>query len=276
MPGERILIVEDERIVAEEIRVMLSAMDFEITGVVSTGPDAIREASETLPDLVLMDIRLKGDMDGVEAAGIIAERSGIPAIYLTAYADDATVQRARLTRPLGYIVKPLERSQVKAVIEVALYRYRREKMLAESERWLSATLQAIDNGIIAINDRGEINYMNAAACMLMGVPLPGANGKQIDEIISIADIYRREIVPDFFRKIISVKPSRSNKGIAVLVSKDGYEIPVDYVISPFREEIGQGPGFIVILHDASRRLKIEDPLPDREEMGEDLVTDPLS
>lgn len=261
MPNEKILIVEDERIVAEEISMMISSIGYKITGIASTGTDAIREAGECMPDLVLMDVRLKGEMDGVEAAGIILERFGIPAIYLTAYADDDTVQRAKLTRPLGYIVKPLERNQVKSVIDVALYRYQREKMLAESERWLSATLQTIDNGIIAINDRGEVHYMNSAACLLMGVSLPLADGKHIDEIVSVADIYGREIVPGFFRKIISVKPSDPSKGIAILVSGDGYEIPVAYVVSPFREEIGQGPGFIVILHDASRQLKIEDPLP---------------
>ncbi len=166
---EKILIVEDERIVAEEIRHMLSSMGYMVSGIVSTGPDAIRAAGETLPDLILMDIRLKGNMDGIEAAGIILERHNIPVIYLTAYSDEATIHRAKLTRPLGYIIKPLDRIQVNSVIEVALYRYKREKTLIESEQWLSATLKTIDNGIIATGNAGDIHYMNPSACMLAGV-----------------------------------------------------------------------------------------------------------
>jgi PAS domain S-box-containing protein len=271
MSKEKILIVEDERIVAEEIRYILSSMGYTVTGVVSTGADAIRAAGESLPDLVLMDIRLKGDMDGVEAAGTILKRYGIPAIYLTAFSDEATIQRAKLTRPLGYIIKPLDRIQVNSVIEVALYRYRREKTLIESEQWLSATLKTIDNGIIATANSGEIRYMNPAACMLAGVSTFGANGKPVDDIVSIIDIHTHEKLSGFFLKNISTMPSGPIKGSVILVSGDGYEIPVNYVISPVRDENKQDPGFIVILHDISGRLKIENVLQDSARKHRSLI-----
>lgn len=266
LPKEKILIVEDERIVAEEIRYMLSSTGYTVTGIVSTGPDAIRMAGETLPDFILMDIRLKGTMDGIEAAGIILERHNIPVIYLTAYSDEATIHRARLTRPLGFIIKPLDRIQVNSVIEVALYRYRREKILIESERWLSATLKTIDNGIIATGNAGDIHYMNPSACLLAGVSAARANGKPIDEIVSIVDIHTHDKLQGFFNHIFSETPAGPTKGSAILVSGDGYEIPVNYVISPVKDENRQGPGFIVILHDISRRLKIENVLHNNEKI----------
>lgn len=268
---EKILIVEDERIVAEEIRHMLSSMGYTVTGIVSTGPDAIRAAGETLPDFILMDIYLKGSMDGIEAAGIILERHNIPVIYLTAYSDEATIHRARLTRPLGYIIKPLDRLQVNSVIEVALYRYSREKKLVESEQWLAATLKTIENGIIATGCEGDIHFMNPSACMLAGVSAARANGKSIDEIILIADINSHEKLPGFFMKNISSMPSGPTKGSAILVSGDGYEIPVNYVISPVKDDKKQGPGFIVILHDISRRLKIETMLQDSAKKHRSLI-----
>ncbi len=254
---EKILIVEDERIVAEEIRHMLSSMGYTVTGIVSTGPDAIRAAGETLPDFILMDIRLKGGMDGIEAAGIILERHNIPVIYLTAYSDEATIHRAKLTRPLGYIIKPLDRIQVNSVIEVALYRYHREKAMMESERWLSATLNTIESGIIATGGCGVIHYMNPAAYLLTGVSMADAVRRHIDDVVSISDIHTCEKVPEFFNRIIQDRPTGSIKGSAILVSADGYEIPVNYVISPAKDETGEGPGFIVMLHDISKRLKID-------------------
>ena len=117
MPKEKILIVEDERIVAEEMRQTLQKMGFTVTGVVSKGQDAIKAVSENPPDLILMDIRLKGEMDGITAAGVIMEKFSIPVIYLTAYSDDETIQRAKMTKPLGYILKPLDISLFRAIVD---------------------------------------------------------------------------------------------------------------------------------------------------------------
>lgn len=260
MPEEKILIVEDERIVAEEVRHILSSMGYVITGVVSTGADAVRLAGETTPDLILMDIKLKGDMDGIEAAGIVLERFSIPVIYLTAYSDEATIQRAKLTRPLGYIIKPLDRIQVHSVIEVALYRYRREKVLIESEKWLSRTLKTIENGIAVVNGAGLVQYMNPAAAMLMGVAATQTSGRNIDELATATDIHDRQRIPAFFGRIIAGRPAAPVKGSVILASGDDYEIPVSYVISPAREESGMEPGYIIVLHDISKRLKIENVL----------------
>lgn len=118
----RILIVENARITAEHLRDFLTELGHTVTGVVSTGADAIREAGRVSPDLVIMDIRIEGGMDGIEAANAIRERYGIPAVYLTAHAHDdpETLVRARATEPLGYIVKPFQETALRAVIEMAM------------------------------------------------------------------------------------------------------------------------------------------------------------
>jgi signal transduction histidine kinase/DNA-binding response OmpR family regulator len=122
MPKEKILIVEDERVVAMDIQNRLKVLGYSVCGSASSGKDAVKKASELQPDLILMDIVLKGDLDGIDAAGQIRERFNIPVVYLTAFSDEKTLQRARLTGPYGYILKPFEDSELRSNIEIALYK----------------------------------------------------------------------------------------------------------------------------------------------------------
>jgi len=123
----RILVVEDEHIVAMGIKKMLKNLGYIVTGVASSGEDAISKAESTFPDVVLMDIMLKGDMDGVEAAKEIRERFDVPVVYLTAYSDNKILERAKRTEPFGYIIKPFDEKDLYSSIEVALHRHRKEK-----------------------------------------------------------------------------------------------------------------------------------------------------
>ncbi|GAB1544421.1 hypothetical protein NUACC21_70970 [Scytonema sp. NUACC21] len=122
MADARILIVEDERIVAKDISKRLKNLGYVVVAAVSSGEEAIEKAAETRPDLVLMDIRLKGKMDGIKASEQIRAEFNIPVIFLTAYADEKTLQRAKVTEPFGYIVKPFDERELYAAIEVALRR----------------------------------------------------------------------------------------------------------------------------------------------------------
>ncbi len=121
MKQKKILIVEDERLIADDIKMSIKRLGHDVCGMVSSGEEAIKKAEETHPDLVLMDIVLKGRMDGTEAAAIIRTRFHIPILYLTAYADDKTLERAKVTEPFGYIVKPFENRELNSMIEIALY-----------------------------------------------------------------------------------------------------------------------------------------------------------
>ncbi|MGA9187445.1 MAG: response regulator [Methanosarcina sp.] len=127
MAEGRILIVEDEHIVAMGIKKMLKSLGYTVTGVASSGEDAISKTESTFPDVVLMDIMLKGDMDGVEAAREIRERFDVPIVYLTAYSDNNILERAKITEPFGYIIKPFDEKDLYSSIEIALHRQRKEK-----------------------------------------------------------------------------------------------------------------------------------------------------
>jgi PAS domain S-box-containing protein len=136
MMEKRVLIVEDEAIVADDIRQTLQSLGFSIAGTAKSGEIAVATLEETRPDLVLMDIHLAGTMDGVQAAGEIHKASDVPIIYLTAYADKELLDRAKLTEPYGYIVKPYNERELHSVIEMALYKYALDKKLKESEERL--------------------------------------------------------------------------------------------------------------------------------------------
>ena len=132
----KIMVVEDERITAEDIRFRLEDMGHTVTAIASSGEESIQKVAETKPDFVLMDIVIKGDMDGIEAAGQIRNRFNVPAIYVTAHGEKNIFQRAKKTRPLGYVLKPLQDMQFSIAIKMAIELYKAEKELQESNRRL--------------------------------------------------------------------------------------------------------------------------------------------
>ena len=138
MTQATILVVEDEGLVALEIQSRLEKSGYTVGGVAHDGETAVAKAGETRPDLILMDIRLKGEMDGIAAAGKIRERFGLPVVYLTAHTDPATLERAKVVDPFGYVVKPFETRSLTVAIEIALHRHR-----SESERIYREKLQAV-------------------------------------------------------------------------------------------------------------------------------------
>ncbi len=138
MTQATILVVEDESIVAHEIKSRLEKAGYSVCGVVHDGERAVADAQRLIPDLVLMDIRLKGEMDGITAAGLIREQCNIPVVYLTAYTDPDTIARAKLEEPFGYVVKPFDSRNLTVAIEIALHRFR-----SESERIYREKLQAV-------------------------------------------------------------------------------------------------------------------------------------
>jgi CheY-like chemotaxis protein len=124
---KRILVVEDDRIIARSLRMILEQSGYEVTALASTGQAAIREAKETEPDLILMDIILDGAIDGIEAAQVIRSHLSIPVIYLTAHADHATRERADATQPFGYLSKPIMKDDLRRIIEQALSKTQEEQ-----------------------------------------------------------------------------------------------------------------------------------------------------
>ncbi|WP_321429869.1 response regulator [uncultured Methanolobus sp.] len=123
----KILVVEDESIIALNIKKKLKSFGYTVPALATTGEEAIKMAEITFPDLILMDVRLKGEMDGIQTAGEIRKNFDIPVVYLTAYSDDEILEKAKKTKPYGYIVKPFKANDLRSNIEMALYRHEMEK-----------------------------------------------------------------------------------------------------------------------------------------------------
>ncbi len=173
----RIMIVEDEQIVAKHIKNHLAKGGYNLFEIVTTGEEAVERATETQPDLILMDIRLAGEMDGIQAAAKIRAHFNIPIIYLTAFADSETLERSRSTEPFGYLLKPFEAKVLYSTIEVALYKHRMEKKLKESEARFRTLAEAAPVGIFQTDVNGNCIYVNEKWCEMAGLSFEEAMGK---------------------------------------------------------------------------------------------------
>jgi two-component system cell cycle sensor histidine kinase/response regulator CckA len=165
--ADRILIVEDERITAEDLREVLTGLGYEVNAVAS-GAEAIAEVERNPPDLALMDIRIRGSMDGTETATILRERFDIPVIFLTAHADQATLDRAKQSRPVGYVVKPYQELELQASVEIALHKHRFDRRARSQHQQLTDALGAVILGIISVDLNETVVVFNQAAEDLTG------------------------------------------------------------------------------------------------------------
>ncbi len=182
MAKTNILIVEDEAIIASVISGALKKFGYEVVDILNSGEAAVVTALQKKPDLILMDIRLQGELDGIGAAEQIQKQMDIPIIYLTAYADEPTLERAKKTRPYGYIPKPFQEIELKTTIEMALYKNQFEVRLKESEiRFRSLFENSLD--VIYISDKtGRLLEINPAGLKLFGYEREEILGTQPDQL----------------------------------------------------------------------------------------------
>src|SRR5687767_2122833 len=157
------MVVEDEPLMAEDLADALSKMGYEVSAVVSSALQCIASAEQRRPDLVLMDINLGGELDGIDAAQMLRDRFAIPVVFLSGFADERTVSRAKLAGAMGYLLKPFRWSELKSAVEVGLFRHQLERQLQDRERWLATTLRAIGDAAIVIDPEGRVTFMNSAA-----------------------------------------------------------------------------------------------------------------
>jgi two-component system cell cycle sensor histidine kinase/response regulator CckA len=182
-----VLIVEDERIIARDLQLTLRDLGYDAYAIASSTEEALARAAERVPDLVLMDIRLKGASDGIEAATLLKATYGSPVVYLTAHADDATLERAKVTEPHGYLVKPVRADELRSVVELSLHRHAVERRLRERERWFSTTLRSISDAVISVDLDGNVTFMNAAAETLTGRKAAFALGRSVTDVVPMLD-----------------------------------------------------------------------------------------
>lgn len=232
-----------------ELESRLREIGYGISGLAATGEEAIARAEKTKPDLVLMDIMLKGDMDGIEAASQIESLYHLPVIYLTANTDPVTIQRAKLSSPFGYLIKPFEEEALKVTIEMALYKHQMETKLRQSESWLNTMLKSVSEAIIAADSHRRITFLNRAAEDITGWSEQNARGKMMSAVFNI-DSY--ELLG--LDRLDLLSPINEH---AILVDKQGERIPIEYSSTPIEDDEGVVWGDITTFQDISERLETQ-------------------
>jgi PAS domain S-box-containing protein len=256
----QILVVEDESIVAEHIRKSLQSLGYSVPSVASSGEKAIKMVEEKSPDLVLMDIVLHGEMDGIEAAKEIRSRFNIPVVYLTAYSDEKILKRAKITEPFGYIIKPFTERDLRINIEIALYKQKMEMELKERELWLTAILKSLGEGVIATDKKGIIKIMNPFAEALTGWKREDALGKPLTTVFNIISEETDKQVENPIKKAIREDSFYGLADRTVLITKEGLKIPVDIIGSTIKDDRDNIIGIVVSFYDIIERNRIDEKL----------------
>lgn len=252
-----ILIVEDERLVAEDIRNNLINLGYSVVAIVSSGAEAAEKAQNIHVDLVLIDIVLKGEMDGIETAGLLRSRYDVPVVYLTAYADNDTLEKAKLTEPFGYIVKPFDIRDLHSTIEMALYKFKMEKAIRDREAWYSTMMRSIGEGVIATDVSGLVSFVNPIAERLTGWPECEALGKPLSISFLTVDKRTKKPLPNPMDRTIRKGTRDYYFDEALLLSREGKEIPIDESFSPIRNDDGEVVGGVLVFKDVSERERAQ-------------------
>ena len=271
MPQPRILIVEDEPIVARDIRVMLESMEYAVIDMVNSGEQALVSAETHLPDLVLMDMMLAGEMDGISAAAQIGGELHIPVVFLTAYSDEETLNRAKQSEPYGYVLKPFNERDLRIAVEIALYKHEMENRLKESERWFGTTLGSIGEAVIATGIDDRVKYMNPAAEKLTGVPAAEATGLDLAAVLHSGTHSWDDAVAITGDSLPPLESPRDQRGKFIVKSRAGGEKYVEFTAAMIRDEGGNPIGGVLALRDISRRKAAEKELKKHRDHLEEMV-----
>ncbi|PZV12025.1 MAG: hybrid sensor histidine kinase/response regulator [Leptolyngbya sp.] len=242
----QILIVEDEYVIAANLQENLETLGYDVVGIASSATEAIETAGAVRPDLVLMDIRLQGEMDGVQAAEQIWTQLQIPVVYVTGNSDKSTLDRAKVTCPFGYILKPVKSKELYVAIETALSRYEREQLM-------TTVLRSIGDGMIVTNTQGYILFLNRAAELLTGWQQAEARDRALTEVFNV-------VYEDTRQPIGNVAVAAIQQNVIVLLddpmlltTKAGMILPVTDSVAPIQNQKGVITGAVLIFRDDTQR-----------------------
>lgn len=252
-----VLIVEDEVIVAENLSSKLEYLGYTVAGIAVTGNEAVEMALKHRPQLILMDINLRGEFDGIQATEAIVKHHDIPVIYLTAHSDPNTLARAKISKPYGYVLKPFEDRDLATQIELALYKHESDRKVREQREWLRVILASIGDAVIAADAEGFITFLNPVAEALTGWPAFEAIGKPIRDVFRIINENTRAPVEDPVHKVLRIGKIIRLANHTVLICRDGKEVPIDDSGAPIRNEEGQILGVVLNFRDIRENKKAE-------------------
>ncbi|MFW6330018.1 MAG: response regulator, partial [Alkalispirochaetaceae bacterium] len=214
MSGEKVLVVEDERIVALDIKTQLERFGYIVPATFARAEDALAYLASEPPDLVLMDIHLAGKLDGITAAGRIRRDYHLPVILLTAYSDEATIERARASKPYAYLIKPFNARELRTSIVIAIERHALEKQVRERQMILDTVVENVGEGILLCDRDETVRYANGIAASMLGVEQRELENEPLGAVVR-------------FEEGVGIEEAISSRGYATLCSRRGAGVPVD-------------------------------------------------
>jgi diguanylate cyclase (GGDEF)-like protein/PAS domain S-box-containing protein len=248
MAEERVLIVEDEKIIALDLQRRLEKFGYSVVALAATAQEAVEAALEYHPDIILMDIMLGGDRDGVDAAVEIKEQHNVPIVFLTAYADERTVERAKKAEPVGYVLKPFKERELQTTIEIALCKARVDRRMQEQEQLFEALLNGMHDGLIAFSSDRTIRFLNPVARDITGWSDERAINRDVQDVFGLYDENSELTAAIPFQQVAEGKDFDFEN--VYLLTELGGRVSVSGSITPIRTHT-EIDGGLITFHDVT-------------------------
>jgi PAS domain S-box-containing protein len=251
--GAPVLIVEDERIVARDLQRTLLGFGYDAFAIAASCEEALARAAEKCPAVVLMDIRIKGELDGIATARMLRDRFASAVVYLTANADPDTIERATATEPSGYLQKPVRPAELRSAIEISLHKRKAEARWRDGARWVESALEQIEDAVIAIEPGGTILELNAVVASWLGKSADELRGVRLAEALRLLELVTREPLAE--PAALALADGRELRGRARIVSPDATERVVRYRAQPvFATGRGRALGALLVMNELPGEL----------------------
>lgn len=256
----RILVVEDESIVAKDIQQTLIRLGYDVPATASSAQNAYARLEELEPDLVFLDIKLKGDQDGIHIAEHIKQKYDIPVIFLTSFVDKNTLDRAKITEPYGYLVKPFNESDLQTTVEMALYKFQKDLQVRENERRFANALANVEEAILVADTEFRITFLNPKAEKITGFGNESAQGMSLFKLIKIEGDEYEIVNADNLGKLMKQDEVLSIKQSTITIVRDYSNIKADFTCSPIRDEKNQLLGYAVVIGSSKSEKSVVPPV----------------
>ncbi|MBD2679289.1 MULTISPECIES: diguanylate cyclase domain-containing protein [Nostoc] len=253
----KILIVEDEKTLASNIKKSLQKLGYTVSEITESGEEAIKKVAEFKPNLVLIDICLAGEINGVQLVDIIQNNFYTPVVYIINSFEYKILQKNQLIKPFNYIIKPFIESNLHFVIEMTLYKHQSEKRLQEEKQRLTAIINSMGRGVIVTYANGCIQMMNPTAEIITGWKQSEALGKELVEVLSLVDKDVGETIENLAIHVIEAGEIFNFPENCTLITKDGKEIPIEDNVAPIRDGDGNITGAVLVFQDITKRKETE-------------------
>lgn len=257
MISPKILVVENEKILAVDIRNRLQKLGYSVLGITDSGEEAIKKVAENHPNLVLIDICLGGKMNGMQVADIITNNFHVPVLYLTEYSEVISLHKNRLIEPFSYIVKPFAKKDLHIAIEMALYKHQTKKKLLEEKQNYMAIIKSMGCAVVVTDADGCIKVFNPEAEALTAWKQEEAVAEDLTEVMNLVDKDTGKAIKDLAKQVMHVGVVLSLPENSTLIAKNGTEIQIGGSVAPIRDGDQDITGAVLVFQDITQRKQTE-------------------